>query len=742
MPTSTNYFKKETIDYIELNFNKDSKILDVGCGVGTYADMLPAHTLHGVEAHEPYVADYNLKDKYADIRIGDITELMIDYSEYDLIILGDVLEHIPLDKARKLIHEMSKTTVLVAVPFLSPQGESFGNKYEIHEQDDLTFTNFFDRYPGFYPFCLRYDYGVFINKGVDIVYSETGEKTIPSEYVDYIQSYFPFIKSVDIADKYGAPVLVPSLGSSKSTITYVTALWDLNRGSLGEGRTYDEYKERFKELLAVPYLNLFVYVDPADAQFVEDNFKGQKLFIKETTLGDLKSWTSFDPMIQAIRTKDEWKDKASWLRDSPQSVLKDYNNVVMSKPFMLNNARIWDPFESTHMYWIDAGISRTLPLDYLRQSEKIPDEKLCFLAFPYEAINEIHGFDYEHLCKIAGAKVDRVLRGGFFGGKKEFISNFSNAYYQLMDETLKSGYMGTEESIFSIMSYRYESTINSFPIEGNGLIYKFFQDLYDGVYKQKKTSLYIITYNSPSQVKTLLESMRAYDGNIITQSDIYLLDNSTDPSVEDKYKTLCDKEGIIRIKKDNIGICGGRQFIAEHFDESDANEYFFFEDDMNFIVTDTPCKCGFIRTIPNLIDKIVRMSRNSDYDFIKLSFSELYGDSSEQWAWNNVKEPFKTDHFGDMRERPLTNFKNIEIIEGIPVATGEIFYSNWPQLVTREGNKKMFLDTKWDFPYEQTWMSHMYQETVKGNLKPAILLASPIEHDRFDFYPAQDRREN
>jgi hypothetical protein len=63
-------------------------------------------------------------------------------------------------------------------------------------------------------------------------------------------------------------------------------------------------------------------------------------------------------------------------------------------------------------------------------------------------------------------------------------------------------------------------------------------------------------------------------------------------------------------------------------------------------------------------------------------------------------------------------------------------------VVSKEGNKKMFLDTKWGHPYEQTWMSHIYQETIKGKVNTAILLASPTEHDRFDHYPGNDRREN
>jgi hypothetical protein len=54
----------------------------------------------------------------------------------------------------------------------------------------------------------------------------------------------------------------------------------------------------------------------------------------------------------------------------------------------------------------------------------------------------------------------------------------------------------------------------------------------------------------------------------------------------------------------------------------------------------------------------------------------------------------------------------------------------------------MFLDTVWAHPYEQTWMSHMYQLTLKGELRPAVLLASVVRHDRFHHYSGDERREN
>jgi hypothetical protein len=63
-------------------------------------------------------------------------------------------------------------------------------------------------------------------------------------------------------------------------------------------------------------------------------------------------------------------------------------------------------------------------------------------------------------------------------------------------------------------------------------------------------------------------------------------------------------------------------------------------------------------------------------------------------------------------------------------------------VVSRYGNEKMFLTTKWDRPFEQTWMSYIYQEIKKDNIKPALLFATPTEHDRFEFYDGKLRKES
>jgi hypothetical protein len=272
--------------------------------------------------------------------------------------------------------------------------------------------------------------------------------------------------------------------------------------------------------------------------------------------------------------------------------------------------------------------------------------------------------------------------------------------------------------------------------------------------KNAKTILYVLGYNSPEQFELLCKSFEAADNRLLIKTKKVLINNSTDVSLFERYDRLCAKYAFEEIHLNNVGICGGRQYIAEHFDSTSADFYMFFEDDMTVNSVEdisAKCKSGLIKFVPNIYNVAVDIMIKEKFDFLKLSFSEFYGTNSTQWAWYNVPQTVREQvwpNYSKLPDRgldpnaPKVKFDKINTINEISYISGEIYYSNWPQLVSRAGNKKMFLDTKWRNPFEQTWMSHIYQETIKGNIHPAILLASPITHDRFAHYPATERKES
>jgi len=429
-------------------------------------------------------------------------------------------------------------------------------------------------------------------------------------------------------------------------VTIVTGLWDINRSELSEGwgRSFeDHYIPKFKELLEVPN-NLIVFGEESlrDTVFSIRSNENTLFIVRE------RSWfkNEFFDKIQQIRSNPDWYNLAGWLKESTQASLEYYNPLVMSKMFLLNDARIMDTFNSEQMYWIDAGLTSTVHKGYFTSDlvlDKISKQvtNFNFVCFPYQVENEIHGFKFKELNKIAGKKVELVARGGFFGGPKDSIEQTSSIYYSLLSETLENNLMGTEESLFSIMVYKYPDLFSYSKIESNGLMSYFFEKVKNNkvVFENvrgkppldyKRVGLYVITYNSPTQFETLCKSFEQYDQHYLDLPKKVLLNNSIDRTTDIKYKELCVKYGFEEIKKDNIGICGGRQFVAEHFDQDSTTDYcLFFEDDMFFYNgKDESCRNGFLRKISGLYNKSLEIAHKEDFDYLKMNFTEFFGDNT------------------------------------------------------------------------------------------------------------------
>jgi len=550
---------------------------------------------------------------------------------------------------------------------------------------------------------------------------------------------------------------------ANNNLTIVTGIWDLKRHEAGEGfkRPFTHYVEKFIQLLQSDYnLIIFISKEHEDIVWQYRTRENTRVYIKEVL--DFKEKFDGYELVQKIRKNEKWYSQAGWLKESTQATLEYYNPMVMSKMFMLHDASIFNPFNTEYFIWLDGGITNTVHYGYFTK-DKILDkinpllEKFFFISFPYETTTEIHGFEYEAMKKYSNSDVvNYVCRGGLFGGHKKHISKANSLYYSLLMETLNKGYMGTEESIFTIMSYLDPLIYQRFMIESHGLISHFAESLKNNnikLIKKKEpvVAIYVIGFNSPKQFDALANSWQV-NSDFVTKTKNFLIDNSTDLSTTEEYKEYCKKYNFEHLKKDNLGICGGRQFVAEHFDTIEADYYLFLEDDMMLNEVNTNlCKNNFQTHIFDFYNKIISIMEKEKYDFIKLSFTEFYGDNKTQWAWYNVPQSIrnkiwpdknKLPEFGLDPNAPLTKFKHIKNYNGVTYAEGEIYYCNWPQIVSKEGNKKMFLETKWARPFEQTWMSHMFQLTIEEKIKPAILLASPINHNRFEHYGQGLRKES
>lgn len=159
---SYDYGKTDVVRYIRDNFKQGSTCLDVGACDGKWANLLNHHlVMDAVEIWKPNIIEWGLGARYRNVFNMDIADL--EYKWYDLIIFGDVIEHMPVDRAQRVLDYARNRCydMIIGVPYNYPQGEIYGNPYERHIQDDLTDETFNERYPGFELLCMpvpRYAY--------------------------------------------------------------------------------------------------------------------------------------------------------------------------------------------------------------------------------------------------------------------------------------------------------------------------------------------------------------------------------------------------------------------------------------------------------------------------------------------------------------------------------------------------------------------------------------------------------
>lgn len=128
------------------------KVLDIGCGAGKTSKLIRERCswLEGVEVWALNVERFRLRDLYDSVSVKDGRGVPDEELKgYDLVVLGDVMEHWTRQEAQGFLGRARalKVIVWIQVPFLYKQGALEGNQFEIHQQDDLTRENMKEHYP-------------------------------------------------------------------------------------------------------------------------------------------------------------------------------------------------------------------------------------------------------------------------------------------------------------------------------------------------------------------------------------------------------------------------------------------------------------------------------------------------------------------------------------------------------------------------------------------------------------------
>jgi 2-polyprenyl-3-methyl-5-hydroxy-6-metoxy-1,4-benzoquinol methylase len=148
MPGSTTHGKHIIKDWFDKRTDIRT-VLDVGCGQGTYPQLLGVdkYVWTGVDIWYPYREQFELDGVYSSVRVCDFTLLETSYyASFDCVIFGDVLEHAPfLESVATLMRVVRLGKhVAVSVPLSDTEKyegkEHFGNPFEKH----VSYWNFED----------------------------------------------------------------------------------------------------------------------------------------------------------------------------------------------------------------------------------------------------------------------------------------------------------------------------------------------------------------------------------------------------------------------------------------------------------------------------------------------------------------------------------------------------------------------------------------------------------------------
>jgi 2-polyprenyl-3-methyl-5-hydroxy-6-metoxy-1,4-benzoquinol methylase len=146
MGTSLSSGKNEILAWFQQNENHIKSVVDIGAGSGTYIKLIKEDAKCcvtakwiGIEAWNPYIDKFYLKDRYDQIINQDVRQLDWATLNPSVVIAGDVLEHMSKQDAIKLVERILKpnTTIIISIPIRHmPQDAINGNPFEVHVKDD------------------------------------------------------------------------------------------------------------------------------------------------------------------------------------------------------------------------------------------------------------------------------------------------------------------------------------------------------------------------------------------------------------------------------------------------------------------------------------------------------------------------------------------------------------------------------------------------------------------------------
>lgn len=229
--------------------------------------------------------------------------------------------------------------------------------------------------------------------------------------------------------------------------TLVTCLFDLKKIDNTDRKSIDEYLSHAEFTLSLPY-NFIIYTEPELFWKIWKMRKVHKLLDK--TIIITKTLESL-PYYK-------YKDHIKLLHElnpiegiDPKKDTPNYFVLQWSKFTFLDEAIANNPFNASHIMWIDCGIAyrankknyQTLNKGgYFSPFANLPDHKIKISIFNMWNLDEV--------SKVSSYKLNiRVIDGGYFGGNIHTLKIISKHFKQELNNALVNSFAPHEDTILA-----------------------------------------------------------------------------------------------------------------------------------------------------------------------------------------------------------------------------------------------------------------------------------------------------
>ena len=283
----------------------------------------------------------------------------------------------------------------------------------------------------------------------------------------------PFLQTNnDVVDEIGSvKSLIAFLHSSKrrdqfqfsanqsSSITIVTALFDIGRGDWWEyRRPYEQYLQYFEILLRLNN-NIIIYIEEKSREWVMQRRNDNQTLIITMTIDQLPLWQHRDRMKSIIDSEQsEWN--AEWdvgMRTHPEAKSADYNLIVNSKSFFIYDASRRNPFNSTHFVWLDAGYGHGHDDMYPRKwrwSPQLPEHAVALIKLTPDW-DQIERYGIKQLYRQDVS----VIGGGFQSIPIALIEQFYRLYSSILIDMIVRQRMIDDDQTILVLSVQRQPSL-------------------------------------------------------------------------------------------------------------------------------------------------------------------------------------------------------------------------------------------------------------------------------------------